>query len=530
MTTDCDSAGDSDIRPGDGVENRSAGGGWHGDLKTLASGAGIGLVGRSGGRIVQFVSQVLLARSLAPAGYGLFSLAWTILRIGGFVAMAGLQNGVVRFGSELRIQRPDQVRSVIQRCLSLGLVTGTAVGLVVFLSADRLADSIFQMRDLTPALKIVSLSLPFLALARIAAAATRVSQRMVYSILADDFGQPVAFLCLMGILVFALDLGVNGALWALAGAFALSFGLGLLFLRSLFPPQRVPSSAVEAPRSRALLAYSLPTALAAMLSQFVLWTDRLFIGFYGSAGQVGVYEAIVQLTVPFLTVLSAFNAVFAPLIASSKTETMRIGSIFRICTKWGLYSVLPYFLTLLFAGRQVIDLVFGESYAPGFLPLLILSMGQLVNVGTGGVATLLIMTGHQHRWLQISASSLALNLILNWYLVPKLALVGAALATGIATSVLFITGVWVTRRTLGLWAYDRRYWKGVLSLLLTVLLLLVLRATVQPQLPPLAWVLVTVAAAGGLFLAGLWALGLDAEDREILDLVGLSTRSRGGAR
>lgn len=521
MSTDRDSRGGA---PGleDGAPHSSPGGSRDGDLRTLGSGAGIGLVGRGGGRLVQFVSHVLLARSLAPAGYGVFSLSWTILRMGAFVAMSGLQNGVVRFGSEQRLANPGYVRTVIRRCLSLGLVTGTAVGLVIFFSADRLAGSVFAMPDLAPALKILAVSFPLLAVARIAAASTRVSQRMFYSVIAEDFGQPLAFLGLVGVLVFALGLGLTGALWALTGGYAVSLALSLLFLHGLFP--RTPrtdaasSTGERPPGARVLMTYSLPTALAAMLSHFILWTDRLFLGFFGVADQVGIYEAIAQLTVPFLMVLAAFNAVFAPMVVSLQADRARIEELFRISTRWGLYTSLPYFLTIVFAGRELIELLFGVSYSSGFVPLLILAVGQLVNVGTGGIAMLLIMTGHQHRWLQISASSLGLNLILNGYLVPKLDLVGAALATGIATGIMFIAGVWVTRRHLGLWAYDRRYWKGVLSVVLTTFVLLAERTAFH--LPSLAWVVLTVATAGGVFLASLRLLGLESEDRQLLELVG----------
>lgn len=501
------------------------------DLRTLGAGAGIGLVGRVGGRFVHFISQVLLARLLAPAGYGLFSIAWTILRMGAFIAMSGLQNGVIRFGSEQRQTNPANVRIVIRRCLILGLAIGGTLGLAIFLSARWLTASVFEMPGLVPALQILAVSLPLLATARIAASSTRVSQRMLYSVLADELGQPLTFLALLGALVFALGLGLTGALWALTCSYAVSLSLSLVFVRRLFPTHQGPgehrkpsASPGAAPGFQALIAFSAPTALAAIFSQFILWSDRLFLGYFGTADQVGIYEAIVQLTIPFLVVLAAFNSVIAPMVASLKTEKQRVEQLFRIGTKWGLYCTLPYLLTLVFAGRELIEVLFGGSYSSGFDPLLILALGQLVNVGTGGVAIILIMNGHQHLWLKISGTSFVLNLILNWYLVPRFALVGAALATGAATTVMFVTGVWATYRTLDLWAYDRRYLKGVFATVLTALVLLAAHWAID--LPPIAWVLFTAAASGGTFLTTLRLLGLEPEDHQLLAMIGPRTRAK----
>jgi len=504
------------------------------DLKTLGSGVGVGLVGRVVGRVVLFVSQVVVARSLTPTGYGMFSVAWTILRMGGFIAMSGLQNGVVRFASAYRKTDPANVRTIIRRCLLLGLVTGATAGFLVFVSASWLTTSVFDMAGLTPALQIVAISLPVMAASRIAAVSTRVSQRMVYSVVADDFGQPAVFLGLLGILALTLGLGITSSLAAMGGSFAVSLGLSILFIQRLFPKasregadlrsgsaHRLPENT---PGIRALLAFSLPTALAAILSQFILWTDRLFLGHFGSAAHVGIYEAIAQLTVPFLTVLAAFNAVVAPMVASLQTERRRVEQLFRISTKWGLYVTLPYFLTLLFAGRELIQVLFGASYTPGFHPLLVLSLGQLVNVGTGSIAMILIMSGHQHRWLRISGLSFALNLILNYFLVPRFDLMGAAVATGVATGAMFLTAVWATAKTLGLWAYDRRYFKGAIAAVVTGLALLAARSWIH--LPPIAWVLFTISATGGTFLLTLRIVGLEDEDLQLLELIASQARAR----
>lgn len=56
------------------------------DSATLASGAGLALVGRVSGRVLQVLTEIFLARVLGPAIFGLYAAGWTLLRIIGLIA------------------------------------------------------------------------------------------------------------------------------------------------------------------------------------------------------------------------------------------------------------------------------------------------------------------------------------------------------------------------------------------------------------------------------------------------------------
>jgi O-antigen/teichoic acid export membrane protein len=61
----------------------------------------------------------------------------------------------------------------------------------------------------------------------------------------------------------------------------------------------------------------------------------------------------------------------------------------------------PFLLSLLIFPEVVLGF-FGKEYVAASLTLSILSFAQFVNVATGSVGTLLIMTGHQKKfnWMQ----------------------------------------------------------------------------------------------------------------------------------
>jgi O-antigen/teichoic acid export membrane protein len=81
--------------------------------------------------------------------------------------------------------------------------------------------------------------------------------------------------------------------------------------------------------------------------------------------------------------------------------------------------------------------------------LLILAGGQLINALAGSVGLLMAMTGHQVESSIVLAVSAGLNVGLNYLLIPRYGLVGAALATGISTVVWNVTLAVRVRRLLG---------------------------------------------------------------------------------
>jgi O-antigen/teichoic acid export membrane protein len=176
-------------------------------------------------------------------------------------------------------------------------------------------------------------------------------------------------------------------------------------------------------------------------------------------------------------------------------------------------------LAALVPGRMM-EVLFGVDFAAGRAALLVLALGQFINVATGAVGPMLIMTGHPRRWAIHNLAALAIAVLLNLLLTPRLGVLGAALSTSSALVVLFGSGLFAVRRTVGMWPYDRRFLKGVVAAAVAAAcLILVERLALQP-----AWLVlvIEVALAFGVFGFVLWRLGLDEEDRMMLRTVALS--------
>jgi O-antigen/teichoic acid export membrane protein len=412
----------------------------------------------------------------------------------------------------------------------MAAAVGGALGLGLYLLSSPVALAVFHKPELRPVLAFAAVAIPLRVLLAVAAASTRASQRMAHAVLTEDAGQPAANLLLLAAFAWLLGLGLGEALWAMVVSLALAALAALLLVRRLLPRPASPTQALSA-RAGSLLRFSLPASAAATCAIVLIWTDRLMVGAFRPAAELGLYQAASQTSLLFAIILSGFGAIFPPMMAALHRDggIDRIAALYRASTKWGLYLCLAPAVVLLLAPREVLTVMFGSSYTPAWMALVILTLGQLGNAATGQVGQLLVMTGHPGAWFAVSASALTANVVMNLLLVPRWGMLGAAVATAVCLAGMFVAGVWRVHRLLGLWPYHVRYLKGLAAALAAGGAVWSL-GRLELSLVTVKLALLAIAAAV-CFLVSLWLLGADREDslawaalRERLSMAGPRSR------
>lgn len=510
--------------PSEGMASEGPGRHHRGDFLKLFRGGGLVLIGRASGRGLHLITQVALGRALGAELFGVFAIGWTALRMLAFPAILGLDRGVIRYGSRFWGEDPGGYRGVVLQALGTALVSSLVCAGILLVSAPWLARDVFHDPRLAGVFRWFALGLILYALMKVAAAATRVSQRMGHSVAAQDIGQPGSNLLLVLLLVVFLGWGLGAAVGAAVASFGIGLGLALYFIASARPgPGRSRPRFV----GRELVYFSIPTSIAGMFGAYLVWVDRMILGLFRDSAEVGIYQAVSQFAILFAVILAAVETVASPMIARMhhEGETKRIEQLYRGSTKWALYLSLPLFLVICLAPRDLLFAVFGGEYVPGWLALVVLATAQLVNVGTGAVHSLLIMTGHQKAWMYLSGGALAANVVLNVALIPRWGILGAAVATGIALALLFVAGVSLVRGKLGIWPYDRRFLKLALGTAVAAAVIASVGSLVDTSAT--ANVLLTLVLALLAFGGTLAVVGFDAEDRVLIDAV---RAAAGGAR
>jgi O-antigen/teichoic acid export membrane protein len=483
--------------------------------RRLAGGAATSVSGKIIGRVLAVVLDIIVARVLGPAVFGAYAISWTLIRTLGLLVHLGLPNAMLRYIPILARDDPPAVRPLILRAVSTALLVAGAAGALVSVLAAWLAEDVYLKPELTVLFRVLAWSLPTMAVLAVAAAILRSAGHMRESILTEDVGQPLAALILLVSMFIAMGPSLGGVMAANVLSYLAAATGAWFIVRHLFR-YSLAMAAPAALRFREVLRYALPTSIAGALAVFVFWVDRLLVGYFLPVHDNGLYQAASQLSLVFVLILAAFNAILGPIFSESHAHQRlkQMGEAFRVGTKWGLYMSIPIFLVISFAPQEVLALVFGAAYADAWVALVVLSLGQIVNVGTGSVGTLLMMTGHQQAWMRLSISSLLLNIVLCLLLIPRLGIMGGALSTAISLNLVYILAVLRARRLLGVWPYDRRYLKGMAATAISVAALILTRALYAG--PSWGYLLGVVFVASAAFFLALYRLGIDPEDRTLL--------------
>jgi O-antigen/teichoic acid export membrane protein len=111
--------------------------------------------------------------------------------------------------------------------------------------------------------------------------------------------------------------------------------------------------------------------------------------------------------------------------------------------------------------RQVMQIYSAEFSAGGPL-LAVLAAGQFINVATGSVQQLLMMSGREGWMMRTTAAAAALALALNWALIPRWGAMGAAVATASVWVIQNVMVLVVVRRELGFWVVPNPWaWRSL---------------------------------------------------------------------
>jgi O-antigen/teichoic acid export membrane protein len=184
--------------------------------------------------------------------------------------------------------------------------------------------------------------------------------------------------------------------------------------------------------------YNLKDWMTASLTFFVAdlfynFNSRISIfllGIFHSKENVAIFNIALRVSEVISIALVIVNFVISPIIAklyaSGKIAKLQI-LITRSARVIVLIGVLLSLFLIVFSGK--ILLFFGVDFLVGRPALLILCIGQLINILCGSVGLLLLMTGNQRFSIYSLAVGTAINVVLNIVLTPKLGITGAAIAS-----------------------------------------------------------------------------------------------------
>jgi len=408
-------------------------------------------------RVVNYAYRILLARAGGMEEFGLLFLGISTVSVVGGLAGLGLDQGVARF-VPLYIGKKEEgrLRGVLRHSLVISLCSGFAAGVLLWFAAPLIAVGFFDNEPLVPILHICALCLPFYVSGRSLVKAVVAFQRIGYRVAVNQVANPFTRFILTLFLV-AAGMGADGAMWAYLASEFLSWFLLLWLLQKRVFPFLGPAKATGASffEARAFFTYSLPLFFAGIIDLVLHYTDAFMLEYFLDTSQVGIYGAAVTLVSLAALGTELLNPMFLSIITQEYTAGNLSGvvSTYNNNNRWLQYITLPIVALLVTLPAGIMFLLWGEGFSSGASALIILTLGRTVFYLASTSVFVLYMHGATRIILAANFLSALLNVVLNYSLIPRLGITGAALATAVSLalpSVALICAARLYHRGLGM--------------------------------------------------------------------------------
>lgn len=437
-------------------------------LAKIAKGSMIGFVGyvvATGGVLL---ARLLVARLGSEANYGVFSVAFVVLNIVVLVATLGLDVGASRnIAFSESAGKSKDVQYLILSTIKLCLLASAAVGIVLFFSADLIAKGVFHEINLGLALKILAFGIPSYALIYVLAGVFRGFNDVKPQVIFRDIIRNLLFaLFLLPLFFFRVPWTSVFYTW-LASLIITFIAIGLYTAKRLPFTTGFVTHSLRSPEVRGLLFFSIPLLGIMALQTITTYTDTLMLAIMKSSTVVGLYNAAWPLAIFVETPQSVLLNIYLPVISGQYAQNakLEIRRNFAILTKWVCACALPLCLILFLYPEQILTFFFGSSFAAASDALRILSVGYMLDVLLGPNGATLIAMGQLRFMLFATIATVILNVVLNFALIPRLAMEGAAIATAVSITSVNLLRIWRLYSLMGLMPLSRNLVKPTLLLI-----------------------------------------------------------------
>jgi O-antigen/teichoic acid export membrane protein len=374
-----------------------------------------------GGAVTRLAGLLLLplyTHILTPADYGKIAIVNLVITVVNIILTSGQSTAFFRF----YFQNEDyNIKRKLIGTVFLYLVVSAAVILFpVILGLGFAVGAWFKETDLLPLIRIALLGAFFEVGSVIPFAIFRAEQRGAqYASL--SFMRFLLNIILNIIAVAVLHWGVWGVIYANVLTAALFFivCLGLIWHSIIWR--------IDASLLKQLLGFGLPLVPAGLASWALTFSDRFFLERYAGLSQVGIYAVGYSIAGIVNVIMGWFNTAWGPYYFSVAQQAEAKEIYARVLTyALALFTLIGLGLSLF--AKEILLLFAPPVYAQAaaIVPLIVLAylFFEMNYLSVG-----LDLTGKTGYYPFIIGSAAIVNLGLNFLLIPRWGMMGAAWAT-----------------------------------------------------------------------------------------------------
>ncbi len=419
------------------------------DFSELFQKGGVSFFIRIGGQIMGFLLSFVIANYYGAQTLGNYILAITVLRVFTLIAKLGLDTASVRFiASFVKKEKWLSIKKFRKKILILISITSIFSSCIMYF----LAETIVYLIDVEiEHIKLAS----FFILPMVFFVLHYQSLRGLKRIADFSFFYRMSQATFTIASIFIISSFIknhNVPIYAYLVSLSLVAILAFVNYRFWFSKKASLNSEeiVEDLTIKNILTISIPLMLAQSVQFIMAWTDKLMIGNMISAESVAVYGVAFRFSMGVSITLMAINSIASPKFAEkfAVNDIVGMGKIAMQSAKMIFWSTLPLAIILLIFPKFFMGL-YGAEFLIGFETLRWLIIGRVINALSGSVGNLMQMSNQQNVYMSILVLGAAINIVLNYYLIPIYGINGAAFASVASLSFWNLSMVYIVKRKFG---------------------------------------------------------------------------------
>jgi O-antigen/teichoic acid export membrane protein len=446
-------------------------------LQQLFSSSALVFIGLMVRIVLLLLFEVLAARYLGPAQYGLFSLAFTVIVVLSSIPVLGLQNSLRRFIS-LNIEK-EQL-AVVGGLTTFGLiwplVWGVILAVGILMVARSVSDAVFGKAEMGALVAALAFVIPLWSLRRLSTVIYSGYKKTAYKVLVEDVTEPVLRVAVM-VAVAAFGWSLTELAFGTLGAYVI---VGLLAIVLVQRSRRavVGCHAATYVPARELLAFSAPLVVSELAEVILAWVSVLMLGLLSAEFQVGLFKAASQPPMLASAILTSFAFIYLPiateLYARQDLESWQTTN--NAIVRWTMSLAFPIGVVCIAIPADVIGLLFGDAFVVGARAMQFLAAAYLFHAACGFTGLNLIVAGNTGIQMFGALLGLTMNIVFAVLWIPEFGASGAAAAVLISVIARNCYNLFFMHRLLQIMPFDRRYW-AVLAVQTITAALLVLTSS-----------------------------------------------------
>jgi O-antigen/teichoic acid export membrane protein len=194
------------------------------------------------------------------------------------------------------------------------------------------------------------------------------------------------------------------------------------------------------------LLMSWPLALAGAAGSICNQTDSVMLGYFKQITQNGWYNAAYRVMGTTLIIVGLISSSIFPVLCKYKELKEKFQEAWDYFMTIVISIGSPLFLGGIFLAPKIIDFLYGPIYAPAVLAFQILMASGLIIYFYQPFYQTLLVFDQQRKIFWVILTGALFNVILNWVLIPKYSLNGAAFATAVTQLVILFLLIKLTKK------------------------------------------------------------------------------------